>query len=59
MESKLLSEVTHVGLEFDELEATAVHFDDLLGVALFLSFVGLGCVEDGSRVGFLCCRCEL
>lgn len=45
---------THVGLELNELEATAVHFNDLLGVLLFLSLVGLRSASDGGSVGFLC-----
>lgn len=44
---------THIGLELNELEATAVHFNDLLGILLFLSLVGLRSANDGGSVGFL------
>ena len=44
---------THVGLELNELEATAVDFEDLLGLWLFLNFIGLRSANDGGSVGFL------
>lgn len=47
---------THIGFELNELEATAVHFNDLLGVLLFLSLIGLRPANDGGSVGFLCSR---
>lgn len=45
---------THVGLELNELEATAIDFEDLLGLLLFLDLIGLRSVNDRGSVGFLC-----
>ena len=44
---------TYVRLELGELQATAVHLNDLLAGLLLLSLVGVWASSDGSRVGFL------
>jgi hypothetical protein len=47
-------EATHIRLELGELQAAAVHVDDLLALALvLLHFDGVGARDDGCGVGFL------
>lgn len=50
---KLAKGGTYVRLELGELEAAAVHFNDLLAFLLLLGFVDVRACDDVGRVGFL------